>query len=160
MSATAISTRWTSAPQSKQNHSNPSLSPGPRALSTTSPTEPAIGRCGEWRMCGGSRKTSPSRIGTSWIRPRFGELQHHVAAQLVKKLLARVVVKVDPLVRAADDLHDHAGVLEHQFVADRRLQQMAMRVDPSRKVERPARARYRHRTSPAGSQPMARRRKL
>src|SRR6516162_913209 len=53
---------------------------------------------------------------------RFGELQHYVATQLVEELLAGVVVEVDPLVRAADDHHDHAGVLEYQFVADRRLQ--------------------------------------
>src|SRR5690242_629544 len=61
---------------------------------------------------------------------RFGELQDYVAAQLVKKLLAGVVMEVDPLIRAAHNLHDHAGVLEYQFVADRRLQQMAVCVDP------------------------------
>ena len=33
--------------------------------STTSPIEPSCGRCGEWRICAGSRKISPSRIGTS-----------------------------------------------------------------------------------------------
>src|SRR6516164_907728 len=76
---------------------------------------------------------------------RFGHLQDYVAAQLVEKLLTGVVVKVDPLVRAAENHHDHTGVFEHHFVADRRSQKMAMRVDPSRKVEWLAEARYRHR---------------
>jgi len=50
-------------------------------------------------------------------------------------------MKVDPLVRAADDHHDHAGVVEYRFVADRRLQEMAVLVDPTREIERSAQAR-------------------
>ena len=56
--------------------------------------------------------------------------QDHVAAQLIEELLAGVVVEIDPLVRSANDLHDHAGILENQFVADRRFQEMAVCVDP------------------------------
>jgi hypothetical protein len=41
--------------------------------------------------------------------------------KLVKELFAGVVVEVDPLVRAADDHYDHAGILKHQLIADRRL---------------------------------------
>jgi hypothetical protein len=63
--------------------------------------------------------------------------QDHVAAQLIEELLARVVVEIDPLVRSANDLHDHPGILENQFVADRRFQEMAVRVDPPCEVERP-----------------------
>jgi hypothetical protein len=48
---------------------------------------------------------------------RFGELQDHVAAQLVKEFLTWIVVEVDSLVRAAHNHHDHTGVFEYQFVA-------------------------------------------
>src|SRR5215471_4723608 len=62
---------------------------------------------------------------------RFGNLQEHIAAQLVEELLGRVVMEVGPLVRAADDLHDHARILEHRLIANRRLQQMAVLVNPA-----------------------------
>ena len=69
---------------------------------------------------------------------RFGNLQEHIAAQLVEELLGRVVMEIGPLVRAADDLHDHARILEHRLIANRRLQQMAVLVNPAIEVERSA----------------------
>jgi hypothetical protein len=46
-------------------------------------------------------------------------------------------VEIDPPVRPANDLRDHAGIFENQFVADGRFQEMAVRVDPRCEVEGP-----------------------
>ena len=59
------STRWTSELQVSQYHSNPSTAPSGRAYSTTRPMLSGSGRCGEWRIWDGSRKTSPSPMTTS-----------------------------------------------------------------------------------------------
>src|SRR6185369_17423632 len=48
----------------------------------------------------------------------------------------RGVVIVGALVRAADHLHGHVTVLEHLLVADRRLEQMLVLVDPLLEIER------------------------
>ena len=42
--------------------------------------------------------------------PVLGDLQHHVAAQLVEELLDRIVVKIDALIGAADNHHGHIGL--------------------------------------------------
>src|SRR5688572_24640250 len=63
------------------------------------------------------------------------DLEHHVALELVEKLLDRIVVVVAALVRAADHLHGHVAVFEHLLVADRRLQQVLVLVDPFLEVE-------------------------
>ena len=63
------------------------------------------------------------------------DLEQHVAFELVKKFLHRIVVIVGALVRPADDLHGHLAVLEHFLVADRRLEQVPVLVDPFLKVE-------------------------
>ena len=102
--------------------------------STTSPIEPA-GRCGECRTCGGSRNTSPSRDRHVVEIAVVADLEHHVALELVEELLHRIVVIVGALVRAADHLHGHVAVLEHLLVADRRLEQVLVLVDPLLEVE-------------------------
>ena len=56
--------RYSSLPQPSQTQRKVSFSPGSRRRSITSPTVLA-GRCGEWGVSGGSRKISPSRMGTS-----------------------------------------------------------------------------------------------
>src|SRR5215831_19439617 len=55
--------------------------------------------------------------------------------ELVEELLDRIVVIVGALVRAADHLHSHGAVLEHLLVADRRLEQVLMLLDPALEVE-------------------------
>ena len=49
-------------------------------------------------------------------------LQHHVAFELVKEFLDRVVVIVGALVRTAHDERHHVGVFPDLLVADGRLQ--------------------------------------
>ena len=67
---------------------------------------------------------------------RLGDLQHHVALELVEELLDGIVVEVDALIGAADHLHHHAGVLEHQLVAHRRLEQRGIVGQPALEIER------------------------
>jgi hypothetical protein len=62
--------------------------------------------------------------------------QHHVALELVEELLDRVVVEVGPLVGTADHGDHEIGVLPDLHVADRRLQQVLVLVDPGGEVER------------------------
>ena len=66
------------------------------------------------------------------------DAQHHRALDLVEELRSGVVVVVGPLVAAADDHHDHVGVEPDLLVGHRRLQLVAMFVDPGRQVEREA----------------------
>lgn len=66
----------------------------------------------------------------------LGNLQQHVALDLIEEFLHRVVVEVDPLVRAADDHDHHLGLgVEELLVADRRLQQMLVFRDPGLEIE-------------------------
>ena len=61
--------------------------------------------------------------------------QDHVAAQLVEELVAGVVVEVGALVGPADDGHDEVTVVPDLGVADRRLQLLAVLVDPAGEVD-------------------------
>src|SRR6185437_12293479 len=63
------------------------------------------------------------------------DLEHHVAAQLVEELLDRVVVEIGSLVGAADHGNHQRGVPPDLLIADRRLQQMLVFVDPFRETE-------------------------
>src|SRR5580692_3232640 len=63
------------------------------------------------------------------------DLEHHVATQLIKELLDRIVVKIGAPVRAADHGDHQIRVLPDLLVADRRLQQMLVFVDPFREIE-------------------------
>jgi hypothetical protein len=62
-------------------------------------------------------------------------LEDHIALELVKELLDRIVVIVRTLVRSTDNEHHHVGVLPDLLIAYRRLQQMAMVIDPLLKIE-------------------------
>src|SRR5213076_3384509 len=63
--------------------------------------------------------------------------QDDVAFHLVEELLALVDVVVAP--RVGPDHHDdEVGVLPHHLVADRRLEQVPVLVDPALEVERRA----------------------
>src|SRR5262249_37892097 len=64
------------------------------------------------------------------------DLHHHVALQLVKEFLHRVVMIIGAFVWTADHHHGHFAVLEYLLVADRRLKQVCVLVDPLLKVER------------------------
>ena len=68
-------------------------------------------------------------------RPSLRDLEHHVALELVEELLPRVVVEVDPAVRAAHHHDDHARLLEHELVADGGLEEIAVALDPRLEVE-------------------------
>src|SRR5262245_59380324 len=68
--------------------------------------------------------------------PVLDHLHHDVALELVEQLLVRVDVVVVAAVRAADDHHLEVGVLEDEGVADRRAQQVPVRVDPGLEIER------------------------
>ena len=67
---------------------------------------------------------------------RLDGLQHDVALELIKELRAGVVVKILARIRTAHGHDDELAVLEQQFVADGRLQQRAVLVDPGTQVER------------------------
>jgi hypothetical protein len=67
--------------------------------------------------------------------PGVDHLEHHVALELVEELLHRIDMKVRALVRSADDLHRHVAVLEHFLVADRRLEQVLVLLDPALEIE-------------------------
>ena len=64
------------------------------------------------------------------------DAQDHVAAQLVEELVARVVVVVGALVRSADDGDDEVALVPDLGVADRRLQLLAVLLDPAGQVDR------------------------
>jgi hypothetical protein len=61
--------------------------------------------------------------------------ENHIALELVKELLDRIVMKVRTLVRPADNKNHHVGVLPDLFVTYRGLQQMAVVIYPLLKVE-------------------------
>src|SRR5579885_605591 len=60
--------------------------------------------------------------------------QHHLAFELIKKLRTFVPVVIAARVRAADNHHDEIAVHD-AFVADRRLQQVSVLVDPALQVD-------------------------
>ena len=62
-------------------------------------------------------------------------LEHHLAFELVEEFRAFVVVVIGARVRAADD-HDDEIAVDDALVADRRLQQVAVFVDPAFQVNR------------------------
>ena len=64
------------------------------------------------------------------------QIQIRVAAQLIEELLERIVVIVGAVIRTADDGDDEIAVLPDLLIADRRLQQMRVLVDPALKIER------------------------
>src|SRR5499426_1615781 len=59
-----------------------------------------------------------------------------IAPELPEELLVRIVVVVGPLVRTADDGHDEVGVLPDLLVADWRLEEVLVFLQPLREVER------------------------
>ena len=61
--------------------------------------------------------------------------QDHVAAELVEELVAGVVVEVGALVGPADDGHDEVTLVPDLRVADRRLQLLAVLLDPAGEVD-------------------------
>ena len=63
--------------------------------------------------------------------------QRDAALELVEKLLARIDVEILAAVRTADHHDDELAVREHLLVAHRRLQQVAVLVDPALEVEGP-----------------------
>ena len=66
----------------------------------------------------------------------LGYLENHVALELIEELLDRIVVEIDPLVRAADDHHRHVGLaVEQLLVADRRPEELLVLGDPALEVE-------------------------
>src|SRR5262249_2865034 len=66
----------------------------------------------------------------------LGYLENHVALELIEELLDRIVVEIDPLVRAADDHHRHVGLAVEQLpVADRRPEELLVLGDPALEVE-------------------------
>lgn len=69
-------------------------------------------------------------------------LHFDVAFELVKKLLAFVPVIVFPRIRSADDHHDKIVVVINTLIPDRRLEQMAMVVDPFFEIERASDCHY------------------
>src|SRR5262245_8120869 len=66
----------------------------------------------------------------------LGDLENHVALELIEEFLDRIVVEIDPLVRAADDHHRHVGIaIEQLLVADRRFEELLVLGDPALEVE-------------------------
>ena len=75
----------------------------------------------------------PRGSATSRGRAVLPDAQDHVARELVEELLARVVVEVGALVGSADDGDDEVAVVPDLGVADRRLELVAVLVDPARR---------------------------
>lgn len=76
-------------------------------------------------------------IDRNIARPTF--LHHpknHVPLKLVEELFIRVIMKVGPAAWPTDDHHNEVGVFPNDRIANRRLQKIAMRIDPCVKVER------------------------
>jgi hypothetical protein len=61
-------------------------------------------------------------------------LEHHLAFQLMEELRAFVVVVVGARVRSTDDHHDEVAI-DDALVAHRRLEQVAVLVDPALEVD-------------------------
>src|SRR5262245_15279779 len=74
----------------------------------------------------------------------LADAENDVAFELVEQLLGRVDVEIGPLVGPTDD-HDHEVLIQDHGVAHRRLQQLAVFVDPALQVEG---SRQRHRAPP------------
>jgi len=62
--------------------------------------------------------------------------EHHVALHLEEEFLARIVMEIGSRIGTADRHDDECAVLKQQFIAHRRLEQMAVLVDPPVQVER------------------------
>ena len=72
-------------------------------------------------------------VGRPAILQRF---QQHVPPHLVEEFLAGVVVKILARIGTADGHDDEVAVFEQQLVAHRRLEQIAILIDPLLQVER------------------------
>ncbi len=64
------------------------------------------------------------------------DIEKGVAFHLVEEFLVGIVVIVGPVVGAADDGNDEIRVLPDLRVADRRLEQMPVLLDPFLEIER------------------------
>ena len=125
--------RCTSLPHWKQYHSKASArrrSAPARPRARSSP--PAAAANGAHAAAAGTPRPPDRHVVEIAV---VADLEHHVALELVEELLDRIVVVVGALVRPADHLHGHVAVLEHLLVADRRLQQVLVLVDPFLEVE-------------------------
>src|SRR5882672_5001051 len=65
------------------------------------------------------------------------DIEKGVALHLVEEFFVGIVVVVGALVRPADDGDDEIRVLPNLSVADRRLEQMPVLLDPLREIKRP-----------------------
>src|SRR5215218_2342104 len=65
----------------------------------------------------------------------IADLEHHVAFELIEELLDRIIVVVAALVGAAHHLDGHGSVLEHFFIADRRLEKVSIVLYPFLEAE-------------------------
>ena len=72
------------------------------------------------------------------------DLQDHVAFDLIEKFLHRVIVKIDPCVRPADNLRNHPVLFVKQLVADRRFKLVTEFFDPVVEFERACRHHGKH----------------
>ena len=63
------------------------------------------------------------------------DAERDVALDLVEKLFERIVVVVGALVGPADDRDHEIGILPDLGIADRRLQQVTVLVDPFLEIE-------------------------
>ena len=79
---------------------------------------------------------SPSRMAMSRGPAVLDHLDDDVPFDLEEQLLAVLDVVVLPRVRAADDHHLELGVLPDHLVADGRLQEVAVLVDPALEIDR------------------------
>ena len=134
-SASCTSTRCTSVWHFRQYHSNASTQAGrPPVLDD----EPDAVRRPLRRMAHVRRQQEHVAGANRHVArtPVLHDAQHHVARELVEELLERIVVIVGALVGSADERDDEVGVLPDLRVANRRLQQVAMLVDPPGEVER------------------------
>ena len=68
----------------------------------------------------------------------FLDLDLDIALELVKKLFALVPVIILTRIRPADDHHDKILVVINTLIPNRRLEQVAMLVDPLFEIERAA----------------------
>src|SRR5271163_2667716 len=66
---------------------------------------------------------------------RFHHANKNISLELVEKFLSRIIVIVHALIRAADHGHDHVAIVPDLRVSHRRLQFVAVRLNPTLKIE-------------------------
>ena len=134
MSCTATRSRYRQLPHFSQYQENPSSSSGPPPPLHDDAHAPR-GALRRVRNLG--RKQKHLSGADRYLRhpARLNGSKHHVAFDLEEEFRTRIVVEILARIRSAHRHDDEFAVLEQELVADRRLEQLSILLDPRAQVE-------------------------